>query len=480
MPYLADVAIFGLVLATLILYALGVHLNPKRRLKLSLDTLSLGVGSGVAALAWVTWFCGHLSALSISAVINFFFLFLIALSRIARYQGFKKLKLDLSYILHAMHSLKGLDRLLLLYLAVVFLLTFLLTLVPPNATDWDSLMYHLAAPAQYLRAGKIIQLPYDHHTYFPFTMEMLFLWGMAIKGPVLAKLFHWLMLPLCCGALIAIGKRHFSLRAGLFAAALFASIPLVQAEASTAYIDLGLAAFTLLAYLCFLNWKTTKENSWLLWCGAFCGFCLGTKYLGVLTFGWLGLWALIVMVKGALPTCPEGTRLPEEGENASSGRGWVGAKPLATFVAVALLFGGGWYARNWVQTGNPVYPFAYSLFGGTNWNQQMADQYETDQKAYGFGRTPLDLIMLPWRASIAPFNTSVQQVNSSPSGENGVVVPRFAGLPWWPFVNLQAPQPQNGLFDAPGMVVSLPLRTMLGPAFLAFGLPLLFVRRKPW
>ncbi len=151
-------------------------------------------------------------------------------------------------------------------------------------------MYHLAAPAQYLRHGKIVELPYDHHTYFPFTMEMLFLWGMAMKGPVLAKLFHWLMLPLSCGALIAIGKRHFSRRVGLFAAALFASIPLVQAEASTAYIDLGLTAFTLLAYLCFLNWKTTGEKSWLLWCGAFCGFCLGTKYLGALTFGWLGFW----------------------------------------------------------------------------------------------------------------------------------------------------------------------------------------------
>jgi hypothetical protein len=88
--------------------------------------------------------------------------------------------------------------------------------------------------------------------------------------------------------------------------------------------------------------------------------------------------------------------------------------------------------------------------------------------------------MLPWRASVAPFNTSLQKVNINPSGENGVVVPRFAGLPWWPFVNFQVPEPQNGLFDSQGMVIELPLRTMIGPAFLAFGLPLIFLRRKPW
>jgi hypothetical protein len=71
-------------------------------------------------------------------------------------------------------------------------------------------------------------------------MEMLFLLGLALQGPVLAKLFHWLMLPLCCFALIALGRRHLTTRAGLFGAALFASIPLVQSEATTAYVDLGL------------------------------------------------------------------------------------------------------------------------------------------------------------------------------------------------------------------------------------------------
>ena len=133
-------------------------------------------------------------------------------------------------VLPYLRSLRGLNLLLALYLAAISLFTFVLTLAPPSGGEWDSLMYHLAVPQQYLRHGKIVELPYDHHSYFPFTMDMLFLWGLALRGPVLAKLFHWLMLPLCCAALVAIGKRHLSLRAGLLAAALFASIPIVQSR----------------------------------------------------------------------------------------------------------------------------------------------------------------------------------------------------------------------------------------------------------
>ena len=459
MPYLADVAIFGVWCLCLVVYALGWNQTGKYPIPLCLDTLLAGVACGIGMLALMFWSFGsaHIGLdynyTSWPLLIWFFLLYRsdtgLSLRTIAK---------NFLSIFSGLRALRGLDRWLFLYLSLVFLLTFLLTLAPPNATEWDSLMYHLAAPAQYLRHGKIVELPYDHHTYFPFTMEMLFLWGMAIKGPVLAKLFHWLMLPLSCGALIAIGKRHFSRRVGLFAAALFASIPLVQAEASTAYIDLGLTAFTLLAYLCFLNWKTTSEKSWLLWCGAFCGFCLGTKYLGVLTFGWLGLWVLGTMLKNRA----------------------LQIKPLATFAALALLLGGGWYVRNFVQTGNPVYPFAYGILGGKNWNSEMAKRYEDDQRAYGFGRAPLDFVLLPWRVSLAPFNVSAQNINASDSGENGEVVQRIAGMPLWPIINFQVAQPQNGLFDSPGMVASLPLKTMLGPALLAFGLPLLLVRRKPW
>ncbi|HEX8237432.1 MAG TPA: phospholipid carrier-dependent glycosyltransferase [Abditibacteriaceae bacterium] len=357
-------------------------------------------------------------------------------------------------ILHKLRSLRGVNLALAIYLVAVFLITFLLTLAPPNGADYDSLTYHLAAPEQYLRAGGIVELPYDHHTYFPFTMEMLYLLGLALQGSVLAKLFHWLMLPLCCFALLAMGRRHLTTRAGLFGAALFASLPLVQSEATTAYVDLGFTAFVLLAFMCFANWLAAREAEnngetnggatnggwWLGWSGVFCGFAIGTKYLGFLTFGWLGLWALGTIIR----------------------RRNFQIKPLLLFAVWAIVLGGGWYVRNWLWTGNPVFPFAYEIFGGRGWSAQMAADYTRDQVAYGFGRSPSDWLWLPWRFSMAPLNI-------------GVLDGRPVGLPLWPFLHVPPDNGMGGKFE----VDALLLQSIIGPALLALSAPLLFVKNKP-
>ena len=64
-------------------------------------------------------------------------------------------------------------------------------LAPPSGDDWDSLSYHLAAPKIYLAHGRIVFIPYDSHTDFPFTMEMLYTLGLSCGGAAGAKLFHW-------------------------------------------------------------------------------------------------------------------------------------------------------------------------------------------------------------------------------------------------------------------------------------------------
>lgn len=331
----------------------------------------------------------------------------------------------------AVRDLRPVDRVMGCYLLFIFALTFVLTLAPPNGADYDSLTYHLAAPRQYLRLNAAPPLLYDHHTFFPFTMEMLYLFGLWLRGPVLAKLLHWWMLPVSCGALMALGQRHLCLRAGLLAAALFASLPVVLAEASTAYVDLGLTAYTLLAVLCCANWLTTCDRWWLAWTGVFCGYCLGLKYLGVLLFGWLLLWVL-------------GRQLADRKFQPHA---------MVLFMLWALALGSGWYVRNYRWTGNPLFPFAYEVFGGRGWTAAMARDYTTDQMQYGFGRSLTDYLWLPWRMAMSPLN---------------------AQMPFWPLSNAAATR--TGLFETPGSF----LQSVLGPSLLAFGAPLVFIRRKPW
>ena len=338
--------------------------------------------------------------------------------------------------------LRGLDLVLALYLTFVCALTLVLCLAPPSGNDYDSLVYHLTAPARYLMDGRISELAYDHHSYFPFATEMLFALGLQAGGAVFAKLFHWMMLPLCCGILIAIGQRHFSIRVGLLMAVIFASLPLAASQATISYIDLALSAWVLLATLCFANWlspphQKSRDGRWLLWCGVMCGFALGTKYLGALFFIGFGVWALAAMIRDKQ----------------------FRIKPLLAFGFSAIAIGGIWYIRNWMWTGNPVFPFAYEIFGGKGWTREMASAYTISQMEYGYGRSILDALWLPWRVAMAPLN---------------------GRQPFWPFSREMVAFGSggtSGLFEV--NVLEMAVSTFVGPILLAFGLPVIFIKGKP-
>src|SRR5690606_10789417 len=48
--------------------------------------------------------------------------------------------------------------------------------------------------------------------------------------------------------------------------------------------------------------------------------------------------------------------------------------------------------------------------------------------------------------------------------------------PFWPFLGVPLDNPEvSGRFEVPGHVI----QTIVGPALLAFGVPLVFIRRKP-
>ncbi|MDF2439031.1 MAG: hypothetical protein JWN98_15, partial [Abditibacteriota bacterium] len=399
MHYLAEAALFLLLPIVLILS--GWCISDARATKLENSFLFGSFALGFSALLW--WLGGMTGSLGLVL----WTLLLWPLLLLWRRDGTSSLVVNLrahaGAAFDGLRGLRGLDVILAAYLVIACGLTFVLCLAPPSGSDYDSLMYHLSAPRQYLHANGIVELPYDHHTYFPFTLEMLFLAAQQLRpdlleGAVLAKLFHWLMLPLTCAALIAIGQRHLNLRAGLLAACLFASLPVVLNEATTAYIDLGLAAWTVLAFATFANWLRTRDAFWIGWSGVFCGFGLGTKYLGALMFGWLLLWLIIDGLRSK-------TRL---------------TVPLFRFVGIALLLGSGWYVRNWLWTGNPVYPFAFEIFGGKGWTLEMAQAYALDQARFGFGRSLSDFLWLPWRVAMTPLNAALQ---------NNQIV----GLPFWPF-----------------------------------------------
>ena len=353
------------------------------------------------------------------------------------------LQINARRLLGSIRSSSALERALMGYVALVAGLMFVLSLVPPSAADYDSLAYHLAVPAQWLREGRISQFEFDHHSYFPFVGEMLYALALGVRGAVFAKLFHWSMLLFGALALCSLGRKAGGKTAGLWAAALFVSLPMAQAESTTAYVDLTFSAFAWAAIALFGEalWNEDdaqmKRTNWL-GCGVFCGLSLGSKYFGWLILGFLGLWLLVASLRA-------------RGEQLKNER-WV---RLAWLGVPALLLGGFWYARNFVWTGNPVFPFAFGLFGGRGWTSDMAAAYNKDQAHFGFGKTPLDLVLLPFRLAMTPVN---------------------GGSAFWPFASVPPATGQAGVFDVPA--ADILLAVFPGPVLLALGVPALLARKK--
>ncbi len=247
--------------------------------------------------------------------------------------------------------------------------------VPPGSHEWDALSYHLAAPKVYLQHGRIVYIPTDHHTNFPFLVQMLFTLGLMVHGLPLAQLFHASTWALLIVMTWSVGERRFSPHAGRIAALVVASTPIFVWEAGAPYIDVAYALYALLAVAAAIEYRATRRPGWLVASALSVGFCLSVKTLAVTLFaallGWLLLRALC------------------SGRQARR----VGIRHAALFALVGGIVGSPFYIKSWVQTGNPVYPFAYRLFGGRDWNQSLADAYSNQQVSFGLGTaapTPLE------------------------------------------------------------------------------------------
>ncbi len=261
-----------------------------------------------------------------------------------------------------------------LLLTAIALIAFVACFVPPAAHEWDALSYHLAAPKVYIEHHRILLLPTDHHSNFPFTMEMLFTVGLLFQGYAMADLVHFATGVLTVAAIIAVGRRRLGDRAAILAAVAFSLTPIVIWEAGAAYIELGMALFVLTsvgAALEYLHLWTTPHpltpsplhpltpspSRWLVLSACLMGFALSVKALALVPF---------VLLAGALLLRS------------------VPPRAIGVYVAVAVLVGSPFYVKSWVMTGNPVYPFAYRLFPHSKyWNAELAATYQTEQVGFG-------------------------------------------------------------------------------------------------
>lgn len=274
---------------------------------------------------------------------------------------------------------------------IVFICLALVVLVPalapPSGSDWDSLAYHLAIPKLFVQHGGFYYIDFASHSNFPMLVEMLYTPALAMHEPAGAKMVHYLYGVLLVLAVVMLVRKHFNAKGAPLAALAIAGMPIVMWEATTAYIDLATALYTVVAVYLLLDYLDKSELRSLVWCGAAAGFAASTKMTGLALIPMLAVWLVVDHVVAALRGRQAGT------ETGRYGRVFIHALVLC---GVGLLVCSPWYIKSLIYTGNPVYPFFYSIFGGKDWTQELAHNYTMLQRHFGVGHDFASFMFLPF------------------------------------------------------------------------------------
>jgi 4-amino-4-deoxy-L-arabinose transferase-like glycosyltransferase len=277
------------------------------------------------------------------------------------------------------------------YLAGMLLLTLLATLTPP--LDWDGLFYHLTIPRLYIEQGRIAPVTDMPHQHFPGLMEMLYTAALLLKGEAAAKLLHLAYLLLLGGGVYLLAQRCLRVGDGWLAVTAFASMPMVFVLGNWAYNDLALAFYQVAALYALFCWFRGKPAPWLGLSGAFCGLAMGLKYTSFVC-----PLTIVVLICWHLAR-----------ERAPWPAWW---RALLAFGGTAALVAAPWYVRNLAFTGNPVYPFAYGLFGGAGWDEWRAAWYA--RAGSGLGWDVGELLKLPWTLTLGLYDMNFYDGRAGP------------------------------------------------------------------
>jgi hypothetical protein len=266
------------------------------------------------------------------------------------------------------------------------------------SVDFDVNEYHFQGPKEYFQNGRITFLPHNVYTSFPFATEMLTLLAMVLRddwyqGALAGKCVLMAFGPLTGLALFAAGNRWFGPTAGAIAAVLYLTTPWTYRISTIAYAEGGLSFFlfaALFAVMIAFECQQDASRCFLL-AGAFAGSAMACKYPGVvsvviplfLAVIWKGLRIAITEDRGSKiedRNVQSSAEAPHEMDHPQLA---LFASPFSRssilhlrsstlpFLLGLLLTIGPWLAKNTIETGNPVYPLLYTIFGGRDWDAEL-------------------------------------------------------------------------------------------------------------
>ena len=237
---------------------------------------------------------------------------------------------------------------------------FALALVPP----WyrDSLTYHLTLPKLFAQTQGYTAGDEIIFGYFPLGWHSILSYLYVLSPEEGSALFNPRLVSVWISGAVAITTSGLCRMLGatqwwsLICGACFLLIPTQIEFGTSAYVQTWLT----LVCVCAAGFAYRKD---FVWMGICAGLAASAKYSGLFLCLLIGIIAL---------------------RNKKSRR----------TVIPMVLVGGWFYLRNLWLKGNPLFPLAYSIFGGEGWDETRAEMYAQTLDHYGMGKDLLDNLFL--------------------------------------------------------------------------------------
>lgn len=251
------------------------------------------------------------------------------------------------------------DWILKTALAITIIFTTILASVPPVCRD--SLTHHLYVPKLYIKSGSIYEITDIPFSYYPQLLDLLYIIPLYFHNDIIPKYIHLAFAAATAFLIYSYLKERFDKQAGLAGSLFFLTIPVIVKLSVTVYVDLGLIFFTFASIISLLKWKTSGLKwRYLIASGVFTGLAMGTKYNGIVTFILLTLLLPLLVSKNYSMDSSDYKESYEKSNEESSNKASQSKFKIllypAFFAITAILIFSPWMIKNYIWTGEPLYP----------------------------------------------------------------------------------------------------------------------------
>lgn len=205
-------------------------------------------------------------------------------------------------------------------------------LAPP--VDADSMAYHFYRPLQFIGWGEIRFIPFALTGAVPLGVQLAYLPALEIGGEQALTLWCFLSGWMAVWMVYGLVRRAAPPAWSGAVALVFATVPAMLYSAGAGHAEPRQILFVTIAAVAAAETVRTGSIRWVLLAGLAAGFFAASKYTGLLMMAACGL----LILSGP-------SRL----------------RNLVLFSAAAAVVSSAWYLRNYLHTGDPVFPALYQL-----------------------------------------------------------------------------------------------------------------------